>query len=63
MADITMCDDGKCPLKDICYRFRAKASEYWQSYFTESPRKKRKCEYYWEMTDRDLKGLNDAWKD
>ena len=24
MTDITLCKDDKCPLKDYCYRFKAK---------------------------------------
>ena len=45
-----MCEGKTCPLKDLCYRHTAKASEY-QSYFTEEPYKiknnKFKCEYLW----------------
>lgn len=45
MADITMCDDKKCPKKESCFRYKAKASK-WQSWFLESPRKNETCEYY-----------------
>ena len=31
MADITMCDNTLCPLRDGCYRAQAKPSD-WQSY-------------------------------
>lgn len=31
MADITMCSNQDCPLKDSCYRAQAEPS-YWQSY-------------------------------
>jgi hypothetical protein len=49
MPDITMCGDAKCPLKEDCYRFKAKPSEYMQSWFTESPRSGDKCEYQMKM--------------
>ena len=47
MPDITMCPGTNCPYKETCYRFTAKPSEYWQSYFTEPPIKDGKCEMYW----------------
>lgn len=46
MADITMCLGTNCPLKEKCYRFTAKASEY-QSYFMKPPFKDGNCEMYW----------------
>lgn len=33
MADITKCKGINCPVKDSCYRYTAKDSEYRQSYF------------------------------
>jgi len=53
MADITMCRDGTCPKKEQCYRFTANKNEFWQSYFTESPRKSEDCEYFWEIGEDD----------
>ena len=47
--DVTMCKGGKCPKKDKCYRYLARADIYWQSYFTKPPYKKKKCKYYWRM--------------
>jgi hypothetical protein len=47
MPDITMCKGTDCPHKEKCYRFMAKPSEYWQSYFTEPPIKDGKCDMYW----------------
>lgn len=41
-----MCQDKDCPLKESCYRYTAKPSE-WQSWFSESPRDGDKCEMYW----------------
>lgn len=46
MPDITMCEGTGCPLKDDCYRFKAKPSEYRQSYFINPPNKGDKCEYF-----------------
>ena len=52
MADITMCRDEECKQKDTCYRFTAKASSFWQSYFMKSPREGNKCEHYWEIKEK-----------
>lgn len=49
MADITMCRGTDCPLKQNCYRFMAKPSEYWQSYFIEVPHDGKKCDKFWEI--------------
>jgi hypothetical protein len=52
MADIIMCDGGKCPLKETCYRFKATPNEYRQSYFLEEPFVETKngviCNHYWK---------------
>ena len=48
MTDISKCEGTKCPLKETCYRFTAKSSDY-QSYFAEPPIKDGKCEYYWDI--------------
>lgn len=45
--DITMCLDHKCPQKDKCYRYTATPSR-WQAVFSKTPRKGKKCEYFWE---------------
>jgi len=37
MPDITLCKGENCTIKEECYRFTAKPSEYWKSYFVESP--------------------------
>ena len=48
MADITMWKDNDCKLKDTCYRYTAKPSDY-QYYFVESPKgEDGECRYYWE---------------
>ena len=46
MADITMCKDKECPMKEKCYRFTARVNEFRQSYFAESPREWDKCDYF-----------------
>lgn len=60
MADITKCDGSKCSIKESCYRFTAKASNY-QSYFAESPIKDGECEMYWgkqnEFTIKEIKDI------
>jgi hypothetical protein len=56
MADITMCNDAKCPLNMTCYRYQASPSN-WQSYFMNSPKVENpngtvECEHYWDMKKR-----------
>ena len=53
--DITMCQDTKCPKRKKCYRFTAKPDEYRQSYFSNTPRKNSKCEYFWIASGLDRK--------
>ena len=52
MSDISMCVGLNCPLKEKCYRYTAKVSKFWQSYFTEVPYKDGKCEYFWDNKDK-----------
>lgn len=49
MADITKCSDEECHRKEKCYRYKAESSKMTQSWFVESPRKGRKCEYFVPM--------------
>ena len=53
MADITMCTDNECPMKETCYRYVAPVSKYRQAYFLESPKRKKltgyDCDYYWKV--------------
>ena len=55
MPDISMCVGGNCPMKETCYRYKAKPSDY-QSYFTETPFEmvegKIECKYYWEINNK-----------
>lgn len=49
-----MCMGDNCPSKETCYRFKAKASKFQQSYFVVPPYQrdsktdKVECEHYWE---------------
>jgi hypothetical protein len=48
MADITKCTGKDCKLKESCYRYIAKESEFRQAYFAESPiNKDGFCNMYW----------------
>ena len=47
MADISMCENQTCPLKETCYRFNATPSS-WQSYGDFKPNKKGQCDNYWK---------------
>ncbi len=61
MPDITMCPGTDCPYKESCYRYTAKPSEYYQSYFMKPPFKDDECEMYWgdnaEMIFKQLKDI------
>jgi len=56
MPDITMCKGDKCPIKEKCYRYTAEPDE-WQSYFTESPIKNGKCDFYDNRIYNQLKNI------
>ena len=62
MPDITMCINGDCPLKEKCYRFRAKPS-FRQSYSHFFGGKD--CGLYWEIDPENPPGpinkLEDCW--
>jgi len=53
--DITMCSGKDCPLKENCYRYKAKQSDY-QSYFFNPPYDKEyeSCSHYWEIVKSDI---------
>ena len=46
MPDISMCKDYDCPLKNTCYRYVAKPSEY--QYYAGF-KYKDGCDYYMEV--------------
>lgn len=63
MPDISMCSGDDCPIKDNCYRYIAKPSEYLQAYFSEVPynNQTNSCEYFWDYQakkDAYAKGIN-----
>jgi hypothetical protein len=47
MADITKCIGTGCPVKEKCYRYTTKSSEFRQSWFCEIPLKDGKCDMFW----------------
>ena len=53
MEDITKCVGTDCPLKESCYRYLAKTSDWNQSWFCECPLKDGKCDMYWEVKTED----------
>lgn len=66
MVDICMCSGEGCPLKESCYRYKAKPSEYLQSYFGDIPYDfdKENCEYYWNCeSSKDVRKLNNDHRD
>lgn len=46
MADITMCRNAGCPMKNKCYRYTATPDMYRQSWFG-GELKEGKCKYFW----------------
>lgn len=54
MPDISMCSNHKCPLKDMCYRYRAIPSDYqyYQSYEFVIVDDKIECDGFWPIEDR-----------
>ena len=46
MPDIAKCYGEGCPLKEKCYRYTSKPSEYRQAYFTPPPFKDGICEEF-----------------
>ena len=49
MADISMCDNKTCTLKETCYRFNAPVNKYRQSYADFKQDERGKCDYYWKI--------------
>lgn len=44
-----MCEGNKCPFKESCYRYKAKADQY-QLYFVDIPlQKDGTCDYFMEV--------------
>lgn len=56
--DISMCADNECPVRETCYRFKAKPSEYRQSYgefdrLNNPGIAEGSCSYYWKIIEKD----------
>lgn len=55
MPDISMCKGVGCPLKENCYRFKAKPDDMYQSYFVDPPfnitdcDEQPSCDYFWSL--------------
>ena len=56
MPDVTLCDNYKCPLRDMCYRYRAVPNKYWQSFSHFTPvtfplgsGMTTKCDHFWNI--------------
>ena len=53
MADISMCDNRLCTIKETCWRFKAPVNEFRQSYLVDQRQDKDgKCEMYWEFKEK-----------
>jgi hypothetical protein len=46
MADITMCANKECPLRETCYRVQAPINEYRQSWSLYDPDENGVCDHY-----------------
>lgn len=63
MPDITMCENFECPLRKICYRYRAVPSDYQSfSFFTPQIRQSSEfgaywCDYFWDVRGIEYKSL------
>lgn len=59
MADITMCQNNICPIRQNCYRYRAIPNEKWQSYSNFSfDNEKSECEHFFKITPHHKLSLN-----
>ena len=56
MPDISMCINSDCPSHNDCYRFKAKPSEFWQSYDSYKPLEgESKCDKFVEINNKTKK--------
>lgn len=46
MADITMCNNDNCTLKELCYRYTATPTEEWQAYAKFEQDESGMCEHF-----------------
>lgn len=60
MPDICMCIGKGCPLKNNCYRYRAKPDCLGQIFFSVPPYKDGECDRFWDCTGRmKLRGIDE----
>lgn len=53
MPDISKCANIDCPLKESCYRYKAKVTTIWQSYTLFEPNKDGKtCNHFIEIKNK-----------
>lgn len=52
MPDICMCFNDTCPLRETCYRYKAKPCEYRQSYADFQPDENGHCNYFMKIWHR-----------
>jgi len=52
MVDITMCEGKNCPMRENCYRYKARPGK-WQSQFNGPNQLKSDgtCDLYWPMKE------------
>lgn len=62
MPDITMCDNKTCPLRKLCYRFKAIPFEYWQAFAHFEPKNDKECDYFWDIKYVPPERLNNEQK-
>lgn len=43
-----MCCNYECPLREKCYRYRARPDQHWQSY-SWYKYENDKCDYFWKL--------------
>jgi len=56
MPDITKCKGINCPIRDNCYRYTARDSDFYQSWFVDDTVGKLvdnnfSCDVYWEVKE------------
>ena len=55
MADISMCSNKECTLKETCYRQKAYKNKYLQAYGSFKQDDNGKCDYYWKINEQQTK--------
>lgn len=49
MPDISLCVNKECEKRQQCYRYRAIAHPYWQSFAAFKPDEDGECDYFWSV--------------